>query len=889
MQLRVTVLGPQGRAQPATADATVSAPPDTPLAAVVAALSDAVTPGAGTPSAVFCGAERLDPETALLGAAPLVDGAVLALRRPVEAATEGFTARLLVVAGPDAGGVHLLRDGEVLIGRSAQADIPLDDPDVSRRHCVVTVAPDGALTVRDCGSTNGTTVDGAVVGERPGPLPEGADLRVGESVLRVVAARAVPAPRAAAVAPPERPGGLHLPGARTAGSDAGRGAARDATGPAPRGAGPTGPTTSGRGTGRGRSHTPAAAPPDPATLLLAAVEVAAPLWERGGGHPELLAPRLGSAQHTDGPLDPVTLRLAAAGSLGLAGPLPRVRSVARALLAQLVALHPPGVVEVVTIAPGCADSWAWTGWLPHTRPTTQPCHRLLAFDESQARARVAELLGRLRDGDRTAPEGAAPPRLPAQARQSAAEPCRGTAGPTGTATGRRTVVVVDGEVTDERLRRELARLAAEGPAAGIHLICLAQAPPSTPASPVTRTLASAADRSPAFAACGLRAVLSGEVATSVRLIGPDGRAGAPATADGVSAAWAERLARALAPLREAVGSEAELTALPESARLLDVLRLPRVTPAALRERWTAGGLPLVLGAAVGGPLATDLVAAAGPVVVEGPARSGRTELLCSLATSLAAAAGPDSLSLLLIDGADEGLAPCAELPQVVDRLRTTDPVRMRTVAQSLRAELTRRAHLLGGPSPVTWQEDDPTTALLRVVGQRRAGEEEPPRAAAPPGGDGPLPHLVVVVDDMAALRAPALGAPGRPAAGSVVRVLEAVVRDGAALGVHLVSVGEAAPAPEALRIRLTGSPAGRAELVTPEGPLAFQVGRVTGRIPRTATLRPSVEPLDWARAGDAPARRTVRELGNGPTDVALLASAAARAAQGSATPAASPA
>ncbi|NJQ08793.1 FtsK/SpoIIIE domain-containing protein, partial [Streptomyces lonarensis] len=646
------------------------------------------------------------------------------------------------------------------------------------------------------------------------------------------------------------------------------------------GSGPTGPTTSGRGTGRGQSPATAPAPPDPATLLLAAVEAAAPLWERGSGHPELLTTRLGTAQHAAGPVDPVTLRLTTAGSLGLAGPLPRVRSVARALLAQVAALHPPSAIEVVTVAPGGAEHWAWTGWLPHTRPTTQPCHRLLAFDEAQAAARVAELVDRLPGRPRGATGDGVPP-LPSQS-QRPAGPRPGAAGP---APGRRTVVVVDGEIADPGARRGLDRLAAEGPAAGIHLICLAEAASATPASPVTQTLASAADRSPTFAACRLRAVLSGEVATSVRLIGRDGEAGAPATADGGSAAWAERLARALAPLREAVGAEAELTALPDSARLLDVLRLPRVTPAALRERWAAGdGLPLVLGAAVGGPLATDL-AAAGPVVVEGPARSGRTELLCSLATSLAAASGPDRLSLLLVDGADEGLAPCAELPQVVDRLRTTDPVRMRTVAQSLRAELVRRAELLGGPSPVTWQEDEPA-ALLRVVGQRRGAEEEPVRQAP---ASGPPPMLVVVVDDVAALRAPALGAPGRPAAGSVMRVLEAVVRDGAALGVHLVSVGEAVPAPDALRIRLTGRPAGRAELVTPDGPLAFQVGRVTGRIPRTATLRPSVEPLEWTRAGDAPARRTVRELGNGPTDVALLASAATRAAaQGSAAaPAAS--
>ncbi|WP_345654113.1 hypothetical protein, partial [Streptomyces tremellae] len=60
---------------------------------------------------------------------------------------------------------------------------------------------------------------------------------------------------------------------------------------------------------------------------------------------------------------------------------------------------------------------------------------------------------------------------------------------------------------------------------------------------------------------------------------------------------------------------------------------------------------------------------------------------------------------------------------------------------------------------------------------------------------------------------------------------------------------------------------------------AFQAGRVTGRIPRTATLRPTVAPLEWERMGDPPTRRPVRELGNGPTDLALLASAMDRAAR----------
>ncbi|MFJ6406619.1 hypothetical protein ACIQK9_14020, partial [Streptomyces hydrogenans] len=178
----------------------------------------------------------------------------------------------------------------------------------------------------------------------------------------------------------------------------------------------------------------------------------------------------------------------------------------------------------------------------------------------------------------------------------------------------------------------------------------------------------------------------------------------------------------------------------------------------------------------------------------------------------------------------------------------------------------------------------------------RPGSEEDhlPRPAA---GRVPLPRLVVLVDDFDALVAPALGAPGRPAAGSVVRALEAVARHGERLGVHLIATS-ARPdrtvdtdLAHGARLRVVldappGTPGpdvpapGRGRLGHPDGRVTpFQAGRVTGRIPRTATQRPTVVPLEWERMGDPPARRPVRELGNGPTDLALLASALDRAAR----------
>ncbi|MGK5529469.1 FHA domain-containing protein [Streptomyces sp. URMC 129] len=852
IQIRLTVLGHGDAA--AGVDVQITAPADTPLSDVLGALAAAVTPGSAVPGAVFCEERHLDPRRTPLGQPPLVDGAVLSFHRPVEGAgRERVPARLLVVAGPDAGGVHLLRGGVARIGRSAGADIPLDDPDVSRAHCAIAVAADGAVTVTDLGSTNGTTVDGVPVTGGPVPVRPGAVLRLGESALRLVSDAADPAPAGPAPGP-----GAPAPGAapRAARRGLTGWALSMLTGPAEAREEPVPPPADPA------EDAAAARWPDPATVLLTALEPGPRRWERGGTHPDAFTVRLGAAQRASGALRPVTVALPEAGSLGLAGPRERVTGVARSVLAQLAVLHPPSALELVVLAVDRTEEWSWLGWLPQVRPARgQDCRLLLAFDARQAAARTAELAGLL-----GRPRGA-----------------------------RRTVVLVDGDPGSDEARAALARLAAEGPAAGIHLLVLAETAPATAASPLAQTLDAARAASPPLAACGTVAVVSGPVATALRLVGPDGTPGPASGADAVSLAWAERCARALASAAESApgGAGAARPAgpaaaePPESCRLLDALELSRVTPDALRGRWAGqSGLPLVLGAGPEGPVRVELAEAAGPLAVTGPPKSGRTELLAAVAASLAAAQSPADLSLLLVEGAGDGLAPCAELPHVASYLGATDPARMRAFAQALREELKRRAALLGDADFAAARPGPGG----RVIAPRAAEPEAAPGAAGPadalglpaPGG-GPLPWLVLLVDDFDALLAPPLGAPGRQAAGSVVRAVEAAAREGQRLGVRVVTAGrdEAAAGPAAARIVLAGSPPGRAELLSGDGrAVTFQGGRVTGRIPRTSTLRPTVVRLDWARAGDPPAvRRPVRELGNGPTDVALLASAAARAAR----------
>ncbi|MFF4161339.1 FtsK/SpoIIIE domain-containing protein [Streptomyces sp. NPDC001678] len=731
--------------------------------------------------------------------------------------------------------------------------------------------------------------------------------------------------------------------------------------------------------------------PDPAAVLLTALGPGPRLWERGPGHPDLLTVRLGTADRyaPDGgeplPSVPVTVGLREVGALGMTGPRERLSGLARSVLAQLAALHAPGTLEYVLIstdrsrpAEERAAEWSWLGWLPQLRPAHgQDCRLLVGYDREQAEARTAELVRRLDGGPLGTGWTTAPPEAVAAAAARHEGPY--------------TVLIVDGDPGSTALRETVARLATGGPAAGIHVLCLAEAPATTPASPVSATLASAEAVSPAFAHCGAVALLSGDVATVVQVIHRASAPAAPvahpvrpghtmiAALDAVSGAWAERFARALAPLRMAdnAGDPAHASriaaALPRSSRLLDELGLARATPASLTARWAAatdrgtrpgGRAVAVLGAGPHGPLSVDLAADGPHLLVEGSPGSGKTELLRSLAASLAAADRPDRLSLVLVDGAaaerGEGLRVCTDLPHVSTYLAASDPVRMREFAQALTSELKRRAELLGTLDFVGWHDRNPAPGP-NVVGPRRPAEPTAapaPVAAAPvaAAASGPvsgsvsgsvvsgsgaadlesapsgtlklrtqsggrtrtaetaLPRLVVLVDDFDALVAPALGSTGRPSAGSVVRALEAVARDGERLGVHLIAASgrpdrtadTAAVERAGLRVTLdiappsadaagdgpgAGEPApGRGRLRRPDDDATtpFQAGRVTGRIPRTATLRPTVVTLDWQRLGDPPTRRPVRELGNGPTDLALLASALQRAAQSAGAQAAPP-
>jgi uncharacterized Zn finger protein len=115
---------------------------------------------------------RADASTQRLRLLPVDDG----LRLP-----EHVEVILTVESGPQANKSFTLCKPRTVIGRKG-ADIALDDPEISRHHCVVEVR-ESNVNLKDLDSTNGTFFEGERA--RAVLLQEGAMFRIGSSIIRV--------------------------------------------------------------------------------------------------------------------------------------------------------------------------------------------------------------------------------------------------------------------------------------------------------------------------------------------------------------------------------------------------------------------------------------------------------------------------------------------------------------------------------------------------------------------------------------------------------------------------------------------------------------------------------------------------------------------------------
>ncbi len=100
---------------------------------------------------------------------------------PGAATEDGRAHYLVVVAGERAGLRVELGQKPVVIGRVPPADMVIDDSQISRKHCRVSLVLD-EVYVADLGSSNGTMVDGKRI-PHTALLPAGARLQIGGHLL----------------------------------------------------------------------------------------------------------------------------------------------------------------------------------------------------------------------------------------------------------------------------------------------------------------------------------------------------------------------------------------------------------------------------------------------------------------------------------------------------------------------------------------------------------------------------------------------------------------------------------------------------------------------------------------------------------------------------------
>ena len=484
--------------------------------------------------------------------------------------------------------------------------------------------------------------------------------------------------------------------------------------------------------------------PDPAGVGRIAAGPGTRLWERSpqdedflrlrAGTGDLLAStvslRGGSPGDPYGPAGdpapvvrdvPVAVPLADLGVLGIAGPPPASRPALAWAVSQLAVLHGPADLRLVLLTEEPA-AWRWARWLPHLRPLGGATGWLSAGTEPATwTKRIAEL----RD-------------LVARRHAAAADPRRGPGGYGGRERPLPVVVlVIDGSA---RIRDVpgIHEVLSHGPAAGVFVICRDDDWRDLPG------------------VCRGRLDTDPAGGTGVYRERETGRAIDVARLDLVGEQWADETARALAPVRDR--PDERETGTSGTVRLLDLWGVQRPDPAAVAELWrrNARTTRVPLGrTADGAPFTLDIAADGPHMLVAGTTGAGKSEFLQTLVSSLALGNAPEALVFVLIDyKGGAAFASAARLPHVTGFLTNLDEHLGNRALVALRAESRYRQRMLAD------------AGCPDIGGYHAAGE---PR--------GPLPRLVLVVDEFAVL------AERMP---DFLNELTDVTRQGRSMGIHLV-------------------------------------------------------------------------------------------------------
>ncbi|MEU1090472.1 FtsK/SpoIIIE domain-containing protein [Streptomyces sp. NPDC005892] len=605
--------------------------------------------------------------------------------------------------------------------------------------------------------------------------------------------------------------------------------------------------------------------PDPAALFQMAAQPSERLWERRWRDPDFLSIRAGTADlpssvSVDDPDQdenhrttvprlyqvPVAVPLRRVGVAGVAGP--DATRLAGWMTAQAAALHSPTDLRIVVLAgPGGEPGWSWTRWLPHSQAQGEDAYALIGSTADSLARRIGEL------GQIVAARGAAGPDITR-----------------GGANGYPDILVILEEARRARSLPGVISLLRDGPAVGVHTICIEREERLLPEE------------------CGAVVVTQAETGTTKVRTG-SAAALEKVRGDFPEPAWYEDFARALAPLR-GVGDSDE-SALPGSVRLLDLLQIEPPTAQALAAGWSLGGRSTraILGVGYDGEFAVDLVRDGPHALIAGTTGSGKSELLQTLVATLAVVNRPDEMTFVLVDyKGGSAFAECADLPHTVGLVTDLDTRLVERALVSLGAELRRRETQLAQ----TGAKD-----IEDYLDKRSRGGNALP----------PLPRLLLVIDEFASM------ARELP---DFISGLVNIAQRGRSLGIHLVLAtqrpgGAVTPDIRAntnLRIALRTtdtaesrdiidapdsgdiSPANPGRAYARLGPsalLPFQSGRVGGRrpggLPAAGTeMTVSALPVSWNDLGGP--LPSARGRGKSPaaqteaiTDLAVLVEAVAEA------------
>jgi S-DNA-T family DNA segregation ATPase FtsK/SpoIIIE len=862
----------------------------------------------------YVGATVVDPRVRLAGS-PLLPGAMLSVGGPgpdYHPARGSTVGALSVISGPDAGFGAALLVGQHTIGRAAESDVCLHDNEVSRRHALIQVSPDGAAALADAGSANGTYVDGAKI-TRPMLLADGSVVQIGANKLRWTPAgsRALRVTQTAdgrlefdrvfAPAPAVRAHEVDLPPRESRSQNLTQMILGSIGGLV------IGPlmyagyhnllmmlgsmlgvvvpfATYGIDRLQHRKDRRVVATarvavqdqvaslaaeedrvrhliaPGPAEITGMAAGARADLWPRDARSPLGLVLRVGMIDQ--GP----SIRLRGEPWEGFEMPVLRGVPVT-------VDLRETGVLGVVGTGTQAQALLRWLIVQLATLRSPDDLHLVLLTSGTGEHLSWTRWLPHLDQGDTaTAPcwigntEASRIARIGELGQLIARRQAKRDASPSG-ADGD-VVVVMDGALTLRNVPG-IGNILRYGPEVGVYALC--------------------AD-SHGMAEChGLCEVAANGIRLS-RTRNEPPVTGAP---DGIDLAQAEQIARALAPMRDRMSKADTQAAIPYPVRLLDLLGIGVPTAEDILALWSrkekGPDMRALIGADAIGPVRVDLTLQGPHTMLGGATGAGKSILLQTLVTALLLGNRPDELNLVLVDFKGGGaFLPFENCPHVVALIRSVGDTAADTfsaadaarVLASVRAEMSRREAILaryGAEIDAYWRA-------------RRSQADLPP-----------LPRLVMIFDEFARVL---------ETSPDFLKELVGVSAKGRSLGVHLILATQAlqgklspelknnvdlrislrqnepAESTEVLGVpdaaTLPGALRGRGMIFATKGasrqPRMFQSGYLGNPPPAGGTGGASVTFLRWTDLGTARPKPAVTGRG-GPTDQELAITAIEHAAR----------